>query len=251
MQQTVKVAERIMLSAQRDMWALADAVLTDVPDAGRGGDHSPVDGGMVATVGEQLDALALVLIEQGVTKPNGEPYTPGYLRDVRDTAMTWAPDERRTESSFEAHRENAGVTRPVFVALCKHAAGEVVKRPRDVDPDAWRDALDKMKARRHGFKVQAQAVRIATGKRAKNTPATLDRATFAELCQHLSTAIDGIEAFAEAFRTHTITDDGDRARFRGLLKRLIDRATFAFEVVGTEVTDEALAAELLDDGGER
>jgi hypothetical protein len=241
---TLAVAERIMVSAQRDMWALADAVLADIPAVMKGTEHrSTVDSG---TVPEQLDVLTTILEQHGITKADGSPYTSVYLRNLRDTAMAWMPDDRRTEASFDAHREHAGETRPVFVALCRYAAGEKVRRPADVEVQAWSDAVEKIATRRHGYKVQSQAARIACGKKAKNVPNRLDRATFAELCNGIAELIRGIERWEDKFSNFLVEDRADRARFRGLLADLIQRAEIALQVVGAEVTDEAIAE--LSDG---
>jgi hypothetical protein len=239
--ETLRVAEKIMRSAQRDLWALADAVLTDVPalPEGRPPKNSTGDGGV--SVADRLNVLAGELEEAEVVKADGTPYSPGYLRHVRDAAMTWEPEDRQAEASFEAHRENAGENRNVFLSLCAHARGEKVRKPAGLDPDAWRDALDKVATQKRGFKVQTQAVRMATGKRPKNTPTVLTSATFTELCNHIAAATGGIKAFAADYDPGN-WDTDDRKRMARLLDDLIEKATFARDIVGVSVED--LAEEL-------
>jgi len=239
--QTVEVAERIMLSAQRDMWALADAVLHDVPARPeRGGGISPVDGSNGRLVADQIARLAVELDHHGITKADGTPYATGYLRDMRQAAAEWKPKERQKEASFETHRASSGAARPVFLALCAVARGETVARPDGVEPAAWKAALAKLRTRRRGWLVQGEAVRIACGQQPKNAPTKLDGATFGELCQHLLVGTDGLAAFEQRFAEYDI-EDADRERFAGILRKLIDRATRVLDVVTAQVTDEALA----------
>jgi len=240
---TIEVAERIMMSAQRDMWALADAVLTDVPAMPEGNPNYPATGGV--GVSERLAHLATELDNLGITKADGSSYMPGYLRDVREVAMAWLSDERQAEASFDAHRENTATSRPVFLALCAHARGETVAVPEGIEAKAWKAALDKLATRRHGYKVQTQAVRIAMNKPGKNAPTQLDRATFGELIGHLSTGLDGLTAFASRIDQFEL-DEEDRTAMLRVLVRLRDKASMTITFLATTVDDAALR-DLLED----
>lgn len=239
--QTIKVAERIMLSAQRDLWALADAVLADVPARPeRGGGSHPIS---YVDIGNEIAALALALDREAITKADGSPYTPSYLANLRDAAMAWSPEERQAEASFEAHRKNGGESRPVFLALCAVARGENVARPEGVDATPWRDALAKLETRRHGFKVQTQAVRIAMELAPKNTPTRLDKATLGEFMHFVSVGIDGLAALQTRYAEvadHEIPSE-DLASIVKLLRALVDRATMAIDAFTAKASDEGLA----------
>lgn len=237
---TVVVAEKVMLSQQRDLWAVADAVLADVADDyGHGGDRSSSAG---PTCSDQLAALTLALADAGIVRPDGAPYQISYLRDQRLTAMAWQPIDRQKETSFASHyayRDGRG--RVALLALCAVARGEKVDRPDELDAKAWRDALAKLKTRRHGFLVQASAIATALGMAAKNTPTVLDGATFAELCSHLLRGVEGLDAFEQKAADYDLDDD-DRTKFVGILRKLIARATRCLDFVGAKITDDDLAA---------
>lgn len=239
---TLAVAARIMERGQRDRWALADAVLADLPETdyevgrpGNGSSSTPI-------LVNDLGALALALADQGITRAaDGETYSPVYLRDQRQVAMAWQPIDRQAEAAFDVHREcRDGDARIVMLALCRHARGEKVSRPAASEATAWRDALAKMATVRKGLPVSAQAVRMALGKASKNAPVRLDGATFAELCSHLLVGTDGLSAFENRFADYDM-DEADRDRFAGILRKLIARAEAVLAVLTASVTDEDLA----------
>lgn len=242
MSKTLEVAGRIMQSAQRDLWALADAVLHDVPAEQSGArtdlGTSTYEG---RSVPDRINGLAAELSAHEITKADGMPYQPSYLGELRKAAMSWPKSDRQAEASFEAHRENTGEARPIFLALCAHARGESVRRPTVVEPEAWKDALAKLATRKPGaFKVQTQAVRIAMKKASKNTPTKLDGATFAELLGHLTVGIEGLSAFHARLAEFDLEDD-DRGRMVKVLRLLADKCALTLTMLSADMSDEALA----------
>lgn len=238
---TTEVAEQMLLRDTRDQWSLGDAVLRDIPHQGHGGDRRSADqptanGGSVA---QELDRIVAQLAQYGITRTDGTPYSVVYLRNLRDTAILWPPEDRQAEASFETHRENGGQTRQVFLALCAHARGEAVAMPDGTDPEAWRDALDKVATAKRLWKVQAQAVRTALRKAPKNTPTRLDGATFGELLQFITRGGEGLAAFRSRVGQYELTAD-DKRRFAGAARLLAREATDVAELLEVDLSDEAL-----------
>jgi hypothetical protein len=228
--ETVKVATSIQDHSQRDRWSLAYALLADMPL-----DLAP------AAVRKITDDLCAEMFDLGLSLPNGAPYHPAYLQGQRKVAIAWRPEERQAEASFEAHAEHTGESRPVLLALCAVARGEQVERPLGTTPISWDAAVAKTKTRKMGYMVQAQAVRMALGKRAKNTPTRLDgNVTFSELLRHIMTGTDGLRAFYAKASGHDLNDE-DRAT---LLKALDahDAASAKVRTILTvNLSDEKLA----------
>lgn len=230
-----------MLSAQRDYWTLADAVLDDVPRRGEGSGNVGRPASYV-NIGSELAAVAVEMGEAQITKADGTPYTPSYLANLRDAAIMWPPEQRQAEASFDCHRANGGATRPVFLALCAHARGDAVEVPTEVEPAAWRAATTKIANGTRGYPVKVEAVRMALQRAPKNTPTRLDRATFAELLGHLSVGLEGLRAFKTRLaETAAVIEADDRLAMIRILDHYPPEVAEVRELLLVDLSDEALA----------
>lgn len=153
----------------KSTWALADAVLACVPDTGLGGDRTSEQRGPGAPlVNDRLRDLAARLTTDGITTPNDDPYSWNRLADLRKIAMAWPKKERHDGVAVRTHiaagaRDSVGrqaLARLVWVAD-GIGRGDV---PEGVKPEAWKAAVDRVKARTSGMKVNSNDLRIALGK---------------------------------------------------------------------------------------
>jgi hypothetical protein len=229
----IEFASDIQDHGQRDRWGLAYLILTATPA------EMPA-----AEVSRVLNEVCVKLGERDICKMDGSLYMPAYLLQQRRVALAWAPDERQEEASFETHLEHMGDTRDVFLALCAHARGEEVTPPARVTSIAWKAATAKIATRRKGYKVQAQAVRMALGKGSKNTPTRLEGVTFSELLRHLTVGIEGMRAFNARVSDYDLDVD-DRARFIKVLDALQSQVTLTRTAIAIDLSDDTLA-ELLN-----
>jgi hypothetical protein len=222
------------ISRQEDSsrWGLADLILTATP-ADMPQPH----------VSATLNKATLALGERGVTKADGSPYFPDYLANQRKTALAWDPSERQPDdASFEVHAENRSeAKKPVLIALCAVHRGEQVERPAGVERQSWANAIAKVRTAKMG-KVQTQAVRIALGKRAKNTPTNLRGATFNELVRHIMIGVDGLEALDGKLDTHPLNQEEAGRLLKALKAQAEVNARVQTRVEAKlEMSDEALA----------
>jgi len=168
-----EAARSLDRSDSRGTWTLAYAILAHIPAdystaAGGAAPHSdPPRGGSVP---KQLAALAAAMDKAGVTAPNGAPYSPSSLKNLREMAMGWTKSERHDEAAYRTHQEAGGreaLGRKVLTALCAIARGEQVRRPLDVEAEAWGEAVKRVRARKRGsgYAVNANDVRIALERR--------------------------------------------------------------------------------------
>jgi hypothetical protein len=168
--QVAEAAKRLVTDDTKDTWALADAVLAHVPDGtgGKGFAYDPREGG----VREALAELAEQMQADGVATPNGDPYTTSALDHLRETAMAWPKAERHNEAAYRTHQE-AGSPKTMggkaLATLCAVARGEDVTRPRSILAAEWKTVCDRITARRKGWPVAANDVRIAL-QRKPNVP---------------------------------------------------------------------------------
>lgn len=230
--QTIRVAGEIQQHGQRDRWDLAYAIMADAPASW-----------LPKEVSRVINELCVEMAELGISKLDGSAYDPAYLTAQRRVAVAWAPHERQTEASFEAHAENReGDARETFLALCAAARGEDVAPPKSVKAHNWRAAKAKTKtAKKTRYKVQAQAVRTAKGKGAKNTPTRLDKGvTFSDLLKHLTGAAAGLRYFNDSLDKYELDDD-DRDRLDKVLVAVAEQVTMTRERMAFRPTDEALA----------
>ena len=162
-EQVVKAAQRLVTDDTKDTWGLADAVLAHVPEqqSGKRNDLTPASGG--GSVSNELADLAKQMKDDGISTQNGDPYTGSSLGHMRDTAMAWQT-VRHPEAAYRTHQEAGSPTTDggkVLAALCAVARGEKPVKPRGIDADAWNKAVARVQARRKGFPVAANDVRVA------------------------------------------------------------------------------------------
>lgn len=164
----VTAAHRLNTDDTKDTWALADAVLDHVPDgsSNQGGDRRSAAATMtpLAGVDDRLASLSSQMKSDGIVTPNGDPYTVSALRHLRDTAMAWSGNDRHPEAAYRTHQEAGSPTTlggKALAGLAAIARGEDVRRPNGVQSKPWQDAVARVQARKKGFQVAANDVRVA------------------------------------------------------------------------------------------
>jgi hypothetical protein len=167
----VAAAETADATDSKSSWGLADAVLTHIPDNGHGGDRrSSTPRGVL----EQLGELAQRMADDGVTTPQGKPYTSKALSKLRLAAMAWPMDERHENVAFRTHQEaQSERARPVLASLVEVATTRRrVEAPATISEDAWQRAVGRVRGggpARGGYLVNANDVREALQRR-RNVP---------------------------------------------------------------------------------
>lgn len=128
----IAAAAALQADSDRGYWALADALLAEVPNPDELGD-----------VKAELDLA-------GVTTTTGSAYTASGLGVLRTAASNWSAASRQTVATFDTHVAVGTRKRSGFLALCAHALGVQVNQPEGVTPEAWSAAaaiVDERKAR--------------------------------------------------------------------------------------------------------
>ena len=194
------VAIEAEANQSRDTWALADAVMHDAPEDGR------KVGTRVLSVNEILEHIAAEMETNDVFNPNGNRYTIGALYEMRKTAKEWPEQQRSMHASYRTHQEaglpdsRGGVA---LALLTRVADGEKVRAPNELDPQAFKAAVEMVKANpRARHKVTANALRTALSRR-PNTPPVLPTSSI-ELHKMLADARHGLGHFAKAYQAGAV-----------------------------------------------
>lgn len=194
-------------------WRLADAILAHEPalPEGRPVGYSPLEGGV--TTSDRLTELATALRDAGVTTVKGDPYSPGHLDKLRESAMAWPPAERHVEAAHRTHIEASNdFKRTVLAKLCAVSRGEVVRRPANVDADAWNRAVERVRTRTSGHAVVANDLRIAVNSPTNNTgPTRTPRAEDASAAVREHGVTDVVEAMTPDERSDMLSELQTRA----------------------------------------
>lgn len=181
----VAAAETADVTDSRTTWELADAVLAHVPAEDRAengrriGTGSPRAGG--TSVPMRLAELANRMAADGITTPQGKPYTGKALSKLRLTAVAWPVSDRHDGVAFRTHQEaQSARARPVLADLVRATrTRRSIPAPPTIDEDAWRRAVERVRGSgpaRGGYLVNANDVREALQRR-RNVPERHPRGT--------------------------------------------------------------------------
>lgn len=240
---TIGAAEARVQAADRSAWTLADAVLTDTM-------RLRTDTEVMATLKQIEEALSAA----GITTPNGDAYLVPALATLRRTAVQWPEAHRHTVAAYRTHQEaTTPEARDALAALARVAVGEEVERPEGTDAEAWLSAKARVERRRNAgrarYVVAANDLRIAI-QRTPNVPRTRDiKSGVVHLLDEVRVASSALREFARRFVDADPSAD-EREAIGSSLERLIARAQETLAVVataGTDVSDEALAALLVEE----
>lgn len=195
--------ERIKEAAQKrdasdstGAWKLADELLVEIPDQGRGGDRTGVEqSNDVVTL---LADIAAELESAGIETPAGAVYSVEVLRQLRLVATGWRKSERHPEAAFRTHQETGSSDewkRGVLRALCEAARSGDFSYPESaaIDETAWASAIIGVRRKvQKGtrYSVSANDLRAAL-KRKTNVPPR-------EPSPRGTSVIDAIEELQEA-----------------------------------------------------
>lgn len=251
-------AEQRQSGESTGAWALADALVSEVPEQQRGGSPETRKGRdavplLIANISARLAA-------DGIETPSGGLYTDDSLRVIRLVAIGWPEETRQPLAAFRTHQE-AGTTsewkREVLRALCLAVENRDYTMPPTnhgtLDPSSWALAVGSVQRKvscAMRYPVSANDLRTALQMKA-NVPSKesdAEKANVLDAIESMQVANDKM-AFGVRVLTREGMQLGDQ---REALVGLIARLQASVDMLGSllregGVTDAALEAFMAED----
>lgn len=231
-------------------WALADALLAEVPNEGSGARNDLSPSSDIAT---RLSTIAVQLEADGIDTPSGNPYSVQTLRELRLVAMGWPPEQRFPEAAFRTHQEAGTVSewkREVLRVLCLAARNADWEQPPmnsgEMSADAWNASIvgiQRKVASGTRFPVAANDLRLALQNKVNVPPKDIDEAnaTVLDAVEELRNTSDTFDRALRIVSRRGIQDSDVRVAFLALIQHF--RASLDFiesAVTGGGITDASL-----------
>lgn len=225
--------ESLGATTSRDTWALADAVLEEIPVGGK-------------DVAARLDEMTRTVAEKDLVSPDGDPYTAKWFTKMRAVAVAWPPSARHPEAAFRTHQAACSVLTggEALSALCAYSRGQRPERPEQCDVVDWMVACERIDARRRRahrprFMVTGNDLQIALG-RPQTVPSPPPGSDEVEkILHHLIAAQRSVQAFRTTFLDAEMNENR-RTLLCNTIITLRYKLKEILEVVSTRVDDEAL-----------
>lgn len=233
-------AEKRQSGESTGAWALADALLDEVPADQLGRNQYTEGSGDVPTT---LATIAARLTDDGIETPNGNPYEVDSLRVLRLVAMGWPKPLRLREAAFRTHQEAGSSNehkREALRVLCIAArTGDYSLPPMnhgELEPASWQLAVASIQrkvASGMRYPVSANDLRIARQVKT-NVPERSEKGT---------TVLDAIESMQRANEymvdgVRVLTREGlQLGDAREALEGLLQRMRACLDVIDSLLTE--------------